>query len=130
MLFFLPSNLITDELCNQLITKLENKTDMFDYTTKEKFVEDIKTGYYAVWVNDNLTVVGEFIKYITGKTALSLTVVNRGDEVHEGWREDLIQIENEARNLGVNRVILSGRAGWKRVFPEYKLSTVKLIKDI
>ncbi len=113
-----------------VIDKLDEKTDFFDYNTVEDFLSDIINGVYSVWINDHIIVLGEYRLYNTGLSVMNLTVVNYADSEYpfDDFRNDLKQLEDSFEE--VDRIILEGRMGWKKVFTDYKHSSLVLYKDL
>ncbi len=113
-----------------VIEKLYEKTDFFDYNTVEDFLRDIVGDVYHVWMNDHIIVLGEYRVYNTGLSVMNLTVVNHADDEYpfEEFRKDLQQLEDSFDE--VDRIILEGRMGWKKVFEDYKHSSLVLYKDL
>ncbi len=113
-----------------VIEKLYEKTDFFDYNTVEDFLRDIVGNTYNVWMNDHIIVLGEYRVYNTGLSVMNLTVVNHADDEYpfEEFRKDLQQLEDSFDE--VDRIILEGRMGWKKVFEDYKHSSLVLYKDL
>ncbi len=113
-----------------VIEKLYEKTDFFDYNTVEDFLRDIVGDVYQVWMNDHIIVLGEYRVYNTGLSVMNLTVVNHADDEYpfEEFRKDLQQLEDSFDE--VDRIILEGRMGWKKVFEDYKHSSLVLYKDL
>lgn len=117
-------------LFHTVIEKLKEKTDFFDYNTVEDFLSDIVSNVYSVWVNEHILVLGEYRVYNTGLSVMNLTVVNHADDEYpfDEFRKDLQQLEDSFEE--VDRIILEGRMGWKKVFEDYEHSSLVLYKDI
>lgn len=121
---------IPPSLYHTMIKKLYEKTDFFDYNKVEDFLSDIVSGVYSVWINDYIIVLGEYRVYNTGLSVMNLTVVNYADDEYpfEEFRKDLQQLEDSFEE--VDRIVLEGRMGWKKVFEDYKHSSLVLYKDL
>lgn len=130
MLLNIPSQLVDNGVIIKLVEKIKNKTNFFDYSSVPQFVSDIKKGRYTIWINEQIVVLGQFKIYQGDKIALSLTVANLSEDKALDLQEHLNQIEQEAKKIGVTRIILDGRYGWKKVFPDYKVTSVILTKEI
>lgn len=130
MIYLLPTSLITNQLLDVVITKLKNKTNMFDYIDEDKYKERIKNKELAIWITNRLICIGQFNTCETGLNTCSLTVVNSTDDIDTDYVTDLKQLEQILKDIGVDRIIVDGRKGWLRKLPDYSLSSVKLIKDL
>lgn len=130
MIHFLPSSLITSSLLDLLITRLKEKTNMFDYIDEDKYKQKLLNKELVLWITNRLIVVGQFDTKETGLKTCSLTVANVTDSPDTDFYEDLEQLEQMLKEIGVDRIILDGRKGWIRKMPDYSLSSVTLIKDL
>lgn len=130
MIHIIPVDSITDRLLEVTVNRLKEKTNYFDYIDIIKWKEDIRDRKQILWLTNEAVIIGKFLEFETGLVTLSLTVANVTDKPIENYEECLQQIEKQAKAVGANRIILDGRAGWMRKFPDYKLSSVKLYKDI
>ena len=52
-----------------------------------------------------------------------------GDGIDD-WLKELKEIEGWASRVGCNRMILTGRAGWKKKLTDYKVKTVTMVKEL
>lgn len=130
MIYLLPAHLITDELIKTIVDKLENKTDLFKIKDKNKYIKDLKDGKLVVWLHNKAVIIGSFYTTETELNTLSLTVVNVTDEPITDFEESFKQLEQEVKKAGVDRIVLDGRKGWQKIYPNFKVSSVVLSKDI
>ena len=130
MIYLLPFNLITSQLLDIIVDKLKEKTNMFDYIDVVKYKHRLKTGQLTLWMTNECAIIGQLINYETGLKAMSLTVVNVTDKPIQDYQSSLKKLEEELKQTGIDRIILDGRLGWIKRNPDYKLSAIKLIKDI
>lgn len=103
---------------------------MFDYIDEVKYKDRLRTGQLTLWMTNETAIIGQLITYETGLKAMSLTVVNVTDEPIQDYESSLKKLEEELKEAGIDRIILDGRLGWIKRNPDYKLSAVKLFKDI
>lgn len=130
LIYLLPTSLITQQILDKTISMLNNKTNMFDYINEDKYKERILNKELAVWISNEVVIIGQFNITETGLKTVSLTVANVTDESITDFHKSLDELEKILKSMGVDRIIVDGRLGWLRKLPEYSLSSVKLIKDL
>lgn len=125
----MKSSKMSKEEVNTLVSKLSNKTDMFDFISLNTFYMKIAEDKYLFWDLFDLLTLGEIIEHETGLRVLSLTTVANGENPDPKRLVSEI-IEPFAKEGGFNRILLDGRVGWKKVFPGYKHSSTILYKEL
>lgn len=103
---------------------------MFDYINEDKYKERILNKELAVWISNEVVIIGQFNTSETGLKTVSLTIANVTDVNITDFDTGLIELEQLLKSIGIDRIIVDGRLGWLRKLPEYSLSSVKLIKDL
>lgn len=85
---------------------------------------------------------GEYILWLvkSGKAAIILMVseyhkrkqcdiLMLGGDDMDSWLVELDEIEGWAQKVGCDRMILTGRKGWEKMLPGYKIKTVTMVKS-
>lgn len=85
-------------------------------------------GEYVLWVvrNGKAAVVLEVSDYTHGKQC---EIIMIGGEYMDTWIAELEEIESWCSRIGCNRMILTGRMGWQKILPEYKVKAITMVKS-
>lgn len=123
---------INDETYQWIIDTLKTKLSLFDYVTEDTFKRILKEGSYLVYQTKSILIFCEIIVYPTGLKAVSMNVIKHSEEedCKSHMKECLTLLEDEFRRLGLNRVILEGRVGWKKLFTDYEVEKITLRKEL
>jgi len=96
-------------------------------------IEDVKIscqiGEYILWIvrNGKAAIILEVSDYLFGKQC---DIVMLGGDGIDDWLKELQEIEGWASRVGCNRMILTGRQGWKKKLADYKVKTVTMVKEL
>lgn len=99
-------------------------------------VEDIEKVVFEqsglLWViTDELSLRGALITQLyTARDSKFCQLVAFGGDGLSVWKHLMADIETFARNEGCQKIRLSGRKGWERVFPDYSTTCVTLEKRL
>lgn len=99
----------------------------------EYHIEDVKIsceiGEYILWIvrNGKAAIILEVSDYPLGKQC---DIVMLGGDGINDWLKELEEIEGWASRVGCKRMILTGRAGWKKKLTDYKVKTVTMVKEL
>lgn len=94
-------------------------------------IEDVKidclSGEYILWIARNglCAVVLAVSDYHRGKQC---DIVMIGGNKIDSWLNELVEIEDWAKRVGCDRMILTGRQGWIRKLPDYEVKTITMVK--
>ena len=115
-----------------IIPKLKEKTNMFDYETEESYTRRIKEGSFIIFLTDYSIFPCEFALYPSGLRTLEVNTVKliEGEDGVQHAKDTLKKIEDYAKSVGIDRVVLEGRYGWLRIFPDYEIEQITLFKNI
>ncbi|NKF52693.1 hypothetical protein G3R49_19235 [Shewanella sp. WXL01] len=123
---------ITDSVCEETIRLLKPKLALFDYITEQTFKDKLKSGAYKLVSIHGFLVFLEYIVYETGLKVMEVNVINSDQDVNntpDVMREALAAVEDYCSQWEVDRFVLDGRTGWKRVFPDYSVEKTILSKN-
>ena len=117
---------------NFIIPKLKEKTNLFDYETDESFIERMKEGAFIIFLTEHVIFPCEYISYPSGLTVLEVNIVKLSvcPNTLNHSVSALREIEDYATKMGINRIILEGRLGWKRVVSDYETERITLFKNL
>ena len=123
---------LNDETYQWIVNTLKTKLSIFDYVTEEGFKRILREGNYIVLLTDHLLLFCEVVIHATGLKTISVNVIkhSKEDGSLEHSKDALKEIEGMAKHLGIDRVLLEGRIGWTKVFPDYNVDKVILHKDL
>jgi hypothetical protein len=122
----------SDEDCLYIIERLKEKTNIFDYQTEEGFIENLRKKYGLIFESEFSWYFCNIHRWPTGLTTMNIEQVSRpgksGGIKH--MHKHLPEIEVYAKFIGVDRILLEGRRGIERIFPNYKTQSTTLWRDV
>jgi len=115
------------ERFNKAWPVLEKATTKVTTLSREFVWNELASGRSRLWTNKESAGVTSFRDLPNGEKAVFIWL---GAGNLAEIKEVLPKIERHGRARGCSRVMLQGRLGWMRAFPDYALDCVTLMKDI
>lgn len=101
--------------------------DFGDTHTKEQIWEEIATERAQLWTTENAAILTSIEKWPKGVTELLWWLAG-------GDLEEILSIqpfiEQWAIGKGVDRFVITGRKGWERKLPDYRLASCNYVKEV
>lgn len=93
---------------------------------------DILDGRMLLWLGwDGMRVYGAAVTQVTQSNGKRFcTIVACGGEELNRWRYLIGRLEQYAKDEDCRSVVIMGREGWERVYPEYRRVSVTLEKEL
>lgn len=100
--------------------------------TLEDVMAEVDEGLAQLWIAHEgeevlMALVTRLHEGARGKTCDMAFV---GGRRLKEWAHVIGIVEQAAREEGCNRITFEGRAGWQRVFPDYRQTSVRLEKEL
>ena len=95
----------------------------------EEYKAQCLNGDFILWMgrNGKVAVMLEVSDYHNGKQCDIVMLV--GQDL-PGWIDELAEIEGWASRVGCNRMVLTGRPGWKKILTDYHIKEVIMVKSL
>lgn len=94
--------------------------------TEEDIVAMLLAGRAGLWIGKDCAAVTEITQWPRFK---EVNVFLAGGDM-DGLKALKLPLENHARELGCERIVIRGRKGWERVHEDYRFVSIAICKDI
>lgn len=94
---------------------------------------ELRSGHRQLWVItlEDVTIIAAGVTSIVAlRSGLALKIEHLGGGSMRQWLQTLKKLEAFARDCGCKKLMWEGRDGWKRLFPDYKVSAVVMTKRL
>ena len=130
MLFYIPVELRTEQLAVKVFERILECSPAFEDNDPDKYVDSIMDDSFILWGYENIFIVGKPYTNYYREKCLELDTATIEGKFTGSFKEALSQIEKEAKLSDIDKIIIRGREGWRKVYPDYKHFMTTLYKEL
>lgn len=129
MLTMIPHTKITYELAEQVVEKIQAASPCFE-VDPDVYIENLMSGFYLMWGHENAVLIGKVVMTPDRVKVLELDTACLWGTYKGDFREALSQVEKEAKMAGINRIVIKGREGWRKIHRDYSHYCTTIYKEL